>query len=135
MSLILSIIKKAWIGFEKLHHLESEENGSLFFNSNIVNWQRTKVGFVVEVVDDGAGVVVVVDVVIDGVSADQVESTLVKWLNKQLSKLWSFVADVAEVVIRESVEPLLEEYRLPGITSLKFSKLSLGTVAPKIEGI
>jgi Ca2+-dependent lipid-binding protein len=59
----------------------------------------------------------------------------VKWLNKQLSKLWPFVADAAELVIRESVEPLLEEYRPPGITSLKFSKLSLGNVAPKIEGI
>ncbi|EYU25709.1 hypothetical protein MIMGU_mgv1a024653mg, partial [Erythranthe guttata] len=41
----------------------------------------------------------------------------------------------AEVIIKESVEPLLEDYRPPGITSLKFSKLSLGTVAPKIEGI
>ncbi|XP_010247855.1 PREDICTED: synaptotagmin-4-like isoform X1 [Nelumbo nucifera] len=59
----------------------------------------------------------------------------VKWLNKQLSKLWPFVAEAATMVIRESVEPLLEEYRPPGITSLKFSKLSLGDVAPKIEGI
>ncbi|KAK4418725.1 Synaptotagmin-5 [Sesamum alatum] len=59
----------------------------------------------------------------------------VKWLNKQLAKLWPFIADAAEAVIKESVEPLLEEYRPPGITSLKFSKLSLGTVAPKIEGI
>nr|KYP64261.1 Extended synaptotagmin-2 [Cajanus cajan] len=59
----------------------------------------------------------------------------VKWLNKQLSKVWPFVADAATLVIRESVEPLLEEYRPPGITSLKFSKLSLGNVAPKIEGI
>ncbi|XP_058739865.1 calcium-dependent lipid-binding protein-like [Vicia villosa] len=59
----------------------------------------------------------------------------VKWLNKLLSKLWPFVADAATMVIRESVEPLLEEYRPPGITSLKFSKLSLGNVAPKIEGI
>ncbi|KAG8391721.1 hypothetical protein BUALT_Bualt01G0216600 [Buddleja alternifolia] len=59
----------------------------------------------------------------------------VKWLNKHLSKLWPFVADAAEAVIKESVEPLLEEYRPPGITSLKFSKLSLGRVAPKIEGI
>lgn len=40
----------------------------------------------------------------------------------------------AEAIIKESVEPLLEDYRPPGITSLKFSKLSLGTVAPKIEG-
>ncbi|CAA0842644.1 Calcium-dependent lipid-binding (CaLB domain) family protein [Striga hermonthica] len=59
----------------------------------------------------------------------------VKWLNKQLGKLWPYVADAAEAVIKESVEPLLEEYRPPGISSLKFSKLSLGTVAPKIEGI
>ena len=40
----------------------------------------------------------------------------------------------AEAIIKESVEPLLEDYGPPGITSLKFSKLSLGTVAPKIEG-
>lgn len=40
----------------------------------------------------------------------------------------------ASMIIRESVEPLLEEYRPPGITSMKFSKLSLGSVAPKIEG-
>ncbi|KAK9749297.1 hypothetical protein RND81_02G116100 [Saponaria officinalis] len=59
----------------------------------------------------------------------------VKWLNKLLSKMWPFVADAAELVIRESVEPLLEEYRPPGITSLKFNKLTLGTVAPKVEGI
>ncbi|KAE8734452.1 polygalacturonate 4-alpha-galacturonosyltransferase-like [Hibiscus syriacus] len=60
---------------------------------------------------------------------------MVKWLNKQLSKLWPSVAEAASAVIKESVEPLLEEYRPPGITSLKFSKLSLDTVAPKIEGI
>ncbi|KAK9145135.1 hypothetical protein Sjap_005038 [Stephania japonica] len=59
----------------------------------------------------------------------------VKWINKQLSKIWPFVADAATVVIRDSVEPLLEDYRPPGISSLKFSKLSLGNVAPKIEGI
>lgn len=29
----------------------------------------------------------------------------------------------------------MEEYRPSGISSLKFSKLSLGSVAPKIEGI
>ncbi|GMI69666.1 calcium-dependent lipid-binding protein, Synaptotagmin 7 [Hibiscus trionum] len=59
----------------------------------------------------------------------------VKWLNKQLSKLWPFVAEAASAVIKESVEPILEDYRPPGVNSLKFAKLSLGTVAPKIEGI
>jgi hypothetical protein len=37
-------------------------------------------------------------------------------------------------VVKESVEPLLDDYRPPGIKSLKFSKFSLGTVSPKIEG-
>ncbi|GKC78015.1 calcium-dependent lipid-binding family protein, partial [Tanacetum coccineum] len=39
------------------------------------------------------------------------------------------------VIIKESIEPLLEEYRPPGIISLKFNTLSLGNVAPKIEDI
>ncbi|PPR85342.1 hypothetical protein GOBAR_AA35348 [Gossypium barbadense] len=58
-----------------------------------------------------------------------------KWLNKQLSKLWPFVAEAASAVLKESVEPLLEDYRPTAVNSLKFAKLSLGTVAPKIEGI
>ncbi|KAJ0883921.1 hypothetical protein HanPSC8_Chr10g0427391 [Helianthus annuus] len=39
----------------------------------------------------------------------------------------------ATIIIRESVEPILEEYRPSGISSLKFSKLFLGNVAPKIS--
>ncbi|KAI3693321.1 hypothetical protein L6452_33156 [Arctium lappa] len=58
-----------------------------------------------------------------------------KWLNKQLSKLWPYVAEATTIIIKESVEPILEEYRPSGISALKFSKLSLGSVAPKIEGI
>ncbi|KAG0457326.1 hypothetical protein HPP92_022483 [Vanilla planifolia] len=59
----------------------------------------------------------------------------VKWLNKQLSKLWPFIAEAATAVVKDSVEPLLDDYRPPGITSLRFSKFSLGSVSPKIEGI
>ncbi|KAJ9556554.1 hypothetical protein OSB04_011168 [Centaurea solstitialis] len=58
-----------------------------------------------------------------------------KWLNKQLSKLWPYIAEATTIIIKESVEPILEQYRPSGISALKFSKLSLGTVAPKIEGI
>ncbi|CAL5331489.1 unnamed protein product [Camellia sinensis] len=43
--------------------------------------------------------------------------------------------EAATLVIKESVEPLLEDYRPAGITKLKFNKLFLGNVAPKIEGI
>ncbi|KAL5199034.1 hypothetical protein ABZP36_002546 [Zizania latifolia] len=59
----------------------------------------------------------------------------VKWLNKHLSKLWPFIDQAATAVVKESVEPLLDDYRPPGIKSLKFSKFSLGNVSPKIEGI
>ncbi|KQK22544.1 synaptotagmin-5 [Brachypodium distachyon] len=59
----------------------------------------------------------------------------VKWLNRLLSKLWPFVEEAATMVIRDSVEPILDDYRPAGISSLKFSRLSLGTVPPKIEGI
>ncbi|GJN07678.1 hypothetical protein PR202_ga25526 [Eleusine coracana subsp. coracana] len=59
----------------------------------------------------------------------------VKWLNKHLGKLWPFVAQAATAVVKESVEPLLDDYRTAGIKSLKFSKFSLGNVSPKIEGI
>ncbi|VAH45972.1 unnamed protein product [Triticum turgidum subsp. durum] len=41
----------------------------------------------------------------------------------------------ATAVVKESVEPLLDDYRPPGIKSLKFNKFSLGNVSPKIEGI
>ena len=54
---------------------------------------------------------------------------------KYLTRCWMCYFQAAEMVIKESVEPLLEEYRPAGITSLKFSKLSLGNVAPKIEGV
>ncbi|KAJ3678462.1 hypothetical protein LUZ60_002265 [Juncus effusus] len=59
----------------------------------------------------------------------------VKWLNKQLSKMWPFIAEAATMVVKESVEPLLDDYRPAGIKSLKFSKFFLGNVPPKIEGI
>ncbi|AEE80140.1 Calcium-dependent lipid-binding (CaLB domain) family protein [Arabidopsis thaliana] len=53
------------------------------------------------------------------------ENFVVKWLNKLLSKMWPYIAEAATMVVRYSVEPLLEDYRPPGITSLKFSKLTL----------
>ncbi|CAM6114039.1 unnamed protein product [Calypogeia fissa] len=59
----------------------------------------------------------------------------VRWLNKQLEKIWPSVAEAARVVIKESVEPILEDYRPVGIAALKFNKLFLGNVAPKIDGI
>lgn len=46
----------------------------------------------------------------------------------------SSVAQAASQIIRDSVEPILEQYRPAILASLKFSTLTLGTVAPQFTG-
>ncbi|XP_059658170.1 synaptotagmin-4-like isoform X2 [Cornus florida] len=57
------------------------------------------------------------------------------WLNVQLEKIWPYVNEAASQLIRTYVEPILEQYRPVIISSLKFSKLTLGTVAPQFTGV
>ncbi|XP_073130463.1 synaptotagmin-5-like isoform X1 [Henckelia pumila] len=57
------------------------------------------------------------------------------WLNHHLDKIWPFVDEAASEIIRNSVEPMLEQYRPSILDSLKFSKLTLGTVAPQFTGV
>lgn len=57
------------------------------------------------------------------------------WLNSQLEKLWPYINEGASELIKSSVEPTLEQYRPAILASLKFSKLTLGTVAPQFTGI
>ncbi|KAE9452213.1 hypothetical protein C3L33_15911, partial [Rhododendron williamsianum] len=57
------------------------------------------------------------------------------WLNVQLEKIWPYVNEAASELIRSSVEPILEQYRPIVLSSLKFSKLTLGNVAPQFTGV
>ncbi|KAF8009049.1 hypothetical protein BT93_J0131 [Corymbia citriodora subsp. variegata] len=57
------------------------------------------------------------------------------WLNIQLKKIWPYVNEAASELIRSTVEPTLEQYRPVVLASLKFSELTLGTVAPQFTGI
>ncbi|KAL0407624.1 UNVERIFIED_CONTAM: Synaptotagmin-4 [Sesamum radiatum] len=57
------------------------------------------------------------------------------WLNHQLDKIWPYVDEAASEIIRNSVEPILEQYRSAVLSSLQFSKLTLGTVAPQFTGV
>lgn len=57
------------------------------------------------------------------------------WLNAHLNKIWPYVDQAASELIRASVEPVLESYRPIILSSLKFSKLTLGTVAPQFTGV
>lgn len=57
------------------------------------------------------------------------------WLNLELAKLWPYINEAASDLIRTSVEPVLEQYKSVVLSSLKFSKLTLGTVAPQFTGV
>nr|GLL45318.1 synaptotagmin-5-like [Ipomoea trifida] len=58
-----------------------------------------------------------------------------KWLNSHLVKIWPSVNEAASELIKMNVEPVLESYRPVVLASLKFSKFTLGTVAPQFTGI
>ncbi|KAK4604515.1 hypothetical protein RGQ29_012843 [Quercus rubra] len=57
------------------------------------------------------------------------------WLNVHLTKIWPYVNEAASELIKASVEPVLEQYRPVILSSLKFSKFTLGTVAPQFTGV
>ncbi|PSS08423.1 Synaptotagmin-5 like [Actinidia chinensis var. chinensis] len=57
------------------------------------------------------------------------------WLNLQLTKIWPYVNEAASELIKTNVEPVLEQYRPIILSSLKFSKFTLGTVAPQFTGV
>ncbi|XP_024968342.1 synaptotagmin-5-like isoform X2 [Cynara cardunculus var. scolymus] len=57
------------------------------------------------------------------------------WLNAHLTKIWPYVDEAASELIKANVEPILEQYRPIVLSSLRFSKLTLGTVAPQFTGV
>ncbi|XVE71517.1 hypothetical protein DITRI_Ditri10aG0157100 [Diplodiscus trichospermus] len=57
------------------------------------------------------------------------------WLNQHLTKIWPYVNEAASDLIKTSVEPVLEQYRPIILSSLKFSRFTLGTVAPQFTGV
>ncbi|KAI9125670.1 hypothetical protein K1719_003088 [Acacia pycnantha] len=59
----------------------------------------------------------------------------VSWLNSHLTKIWPYVNEAASELIRTSVEPVLKQYKPIILASLKFSKFTLGTVAPQFTGV
>ncbi|PNX83126.1 plant synaptotagmin [Trifolium pratense] len=62
-------------------------------------------------------------------------SWVLTWLNSLLDKIWPFVDEAASELIKNNVEPILEQYRPLILSSLTFSTLTLGTVAPQFTGI
>ncbi|CAH8357398.1 unnamed protein product [Eruca vesicaria subsp. sativa] len=85
------------------------------------------------------GIAVSIGLVVAFARYSHVRSTrraeLLNWLNLELEKIWPYVNEAASDLIRSSVEPVLEQYTPAMIASLKFSKLTLGTVAPQFTGV
>ncbi|KAL9313270.1 hypothetical protein ACSQ67_018722 [Phaseolus vulgaris] len=61
--------------------------------------------------------------------------TNLNWLNTQLKRIWPHVDEAVSDLIRTNVEPILEQYRPVVLSSLSFSTLTLGTVAPQFTGV
>nr|KAJ0196928.1 hypothetical protein LSAT_V11C700360470 [Lactuca sativa] len=57
------------------------------------------------------------------------------WLNAHLTKIWPYVDEAASELIKANLEPTLEQYRPMVLSSLSFSKFTLGTVAPQFTGV
>ena len=62
------------------------------------------------------------------------EEEKAEWLNAMLNKFWPFVERYVQDFIRTQVEPQVKE-SLPGMFSLKFGAISLGTHAPRVSSI
>ncbi|KAM5564450.1 synaptotagmin-4 [Rosa sericea] len=67
--------------------------------------------------------------------APQYYPSWLTWLNQHLDKIWPYVNEAASELIRSNVEPILKQYTPAVLDSLKFSRLTLGTVAPQFTGI
>ncbi|KAH9575820.1 hypothetical protein CY35_01G131000 [Sphagnum magellanicum] len=57
------------------------------------------------------------------------------WLNQQLVKVWPFFNEAYSRMLMESWEPYIDFYKPKVATSVKFVKLTLGTIAPQFKGI
>ncbi|KAI8570648.1 hypothetical protein RHMOL_Rhmol01G0052200 [Rhododendron molle] len=68
-------------------------------------------------------------------SRSQRRSRLLTWLNLHLTKIWPYVNEAASELIKTNVEPVLEQYRPAILSSLTFSKFTLGTIAPQFTGV
>ncbi len=59
----------------------------------------------------------------------------VAWLNSILHQLWVPASGALNKIIEETVAPLLEENKPPGVSRLGFSKATLGTIPIQVVGI
>ncbi|KAL3689291.1 hypothetical protein R1sor_015600 [Riccia sorocarpa] len=59
----------------------------------------------------------------------------VEWLNKLMDEVWPFLDKAVSGMLLEQIEPILEQYAFGVIQKLILKNLTLGTRAPRFEGV
>lgn len=59
----------------------------------------------------------------------------VEWLNTILQKLWPHISSGAEKMVKEKVQPILDQNTTRVVPSLSLTRFSLGSAAPRIVSI
>ena len=59
-----------------------------------------------------------------------------QWLNRMLQGMWPYYDKAVGVAIKEAVEPMMEQYKPPGlIKRIYFSKLTFGDAPLRIDNV
>ena len=61
---------------------------------------------------------------------------LLQWLNRMLQGMWPYYDKAIGAAIKEAVEPMMEQYKPPGlIKKIYFSKLTFGDAPIRIDNV
>ncbi|XP_024367897.1 synaptotagmin-5 isoform X2 [Physcomitrium patens] len=59
----------------------------------------------------------------------------VEWLNDTLTKLWPYIDQAASSLIKEKVQPILDQYAMGIIQKLELKQVAFGNKAPQVTGV
>jgi hypothetical protein len=57
------------------------------------------------------------------------------WLNKTMTKLWPYIDQAASSLIKEKVQPILDQYAMGIIQKLELKEVAFGNKAPQVTGV
>ncbi|KAG0617318.1 hypothetical protein M758_5G181100 [Ceratodon purpureus] len=58
-----------------------------------------------------------------------------EWLNRTMTKLWPYIDEAASDMIKQTVQPILDQYAMGIIQKLELKEVAFGNKAPQITGV
>ncbi|MCO5559716.1 hypothetical protein L7F22_013317 [Adiantum nelumboides] len=58
-----------------------------------------------------------------------------EWLNLELAKAWPFLDDAVSDVVKDQLQPVLDQYKMGALAELKIQSMSFGVAAPQFLGV